>query len=552
VGVDWQTSLALRAADLACRRPFLRAARAPRRTQEQALRRILTANAATAFGHSHGFEGLRSLDAFRAAVPVQTYDSLKDAIRTQAELGVATLTREPPVFYARTSGTTGPARDFPVTATAQQVQRTAQKILAASIHRCSNFFRGTVAGFGGAYVEGQLPSGQPFGSASGQTHATTPSFVHRKLVVSSAAQELHDPLEKYHLYALCALRAPDLTGLIAANPSTFVSVMRHIETCAEAVLRDLTQGSFTIGHEPSPAASAAAGRAAPCPGQARRLQAALAGPLRLDAIWPHLSALASWTGGNCRPALDRLTSLLPPAVRTIEIGYRASEFVGTINVDAASNLCLPDVRHTIFEFVEQDQWERGDADFRWLDEIEETRRYYIFATTVSGLYRYHINDVVEVAGHFAGCPGLRFVQKGQGVTSITGEKLHESQLLEAVRWATAAAGLRSAFFMALADPAEARYRLFYETEQPRQGLAETLSAGLDRSLSALNIEYAAKRGSDRLHAPCVTLLAPGAGEALKRHMIANGQREAQCKLPVLADAGRWRFDFAPYAWEALA
>ena len=33
-------------------------------------------------------------------------------------------------------------------------------------------------------------------------------------------------------------------------------------------------------------------------------------------------------------------------------------------------------------------------------------------------------------------------------------------------------------------------------------------------------------------------------------MIANGQREGQCKLPVLADAGRWRFDFAPYTWQA--
>lgn len=551
MGIDWQTSLALRAADLAYRRPFLRAARDPRRTQEQALQRILRANAATTFGRSYGFEGLSSLDAYRAAVPVQTYEGLEAAIQTQAEHGVPALTCEPPLFYARTSGTTGPARDFPVTATAQRVQRTAQRILAASIYRCSRFFLGSVACFGGAYVEGRLPSGQPFGSASGQTHATTPAFVRKKFVVSSAAQELHDPLEKYHLYALCALRVPDLTGLIAANPSTFVSVIRHIETCAEAVLRDLTDGSFTITAPPSPAARAAVGRATPCPGQARRLQAAL-GDMRLDAIWPHLSALACWTGGNCRPALDRLAPLLPPAVRTIEIGYRASEFVGTINVDAANNLCLPDLRHTIFEFVEQDSWERGDADFRWLDQIEEGRRYYLFATTVSGLYRYHINDVVEVAGRFAHCPGLRFVQKGQGVTSITGEKLHESQVLEAVRLAAPAAGLPPAFFIALADPQAARYRLFYETGQPWPGLAETLSAGLDRSLAALNIEYAAKRGSERLHAPGVTLLAPGAGEALKRHMIANGQREAQCKLPVLADAGRWRFDFAPYAWQTLA
>ena len=58
--------------------------------------------------------------------------------------------------------------------------------------------------------------------------------------------------------------------------------------------------------------------------------------------------------------------------------------------------------------------------------------YYIIVTTPSGLYRYFINDVVRVTGFLHAAPLLKFMQKGKGVTNITGEKLYEAQVLAAV------------------------------------------------------------------------------------------------------------------------
>ena len=545
------SSLILRAADLVYRQPFLRRATDPRGAQERALASILNANKETEFGRGHGFDRINSLDEFRSNVPVQTHDSLKNAIHRQAETGEPALTGDPPIFYARTSGTSGPARDFPVTVSSKRIQSIAQRILAASIHRGSDFFAGSVAGFSGAYVEGNLPSGQPFGSASGLTYATTPSFLKARFVVPSEAHAVKKTLEKYHLYALHALRAADLTGLIAANPSTFSSIIRHIREFSEVILRDLADGTFTITDEPSREVLSLGQSESRYPEQAGRLETALAGGLRLDMIWPRLSALATWTGGNCRVALDSLASILPPRLKLIEIGYRSSEFLGTVNVDIEQNLCLPSFCDTVFEFVEQEKWEKNQPDYLWLDEIEEGRRYYIFATTVSGLYRYHINDIVEVSGRIARCPGLQFVQKGRGVTNITGEKLHEQQMLEAVQHAAAAAGLSPAFFMAIADAKASTYRLYYETEdRPPTGLAGTFEEHLDKALSERNIEYAAKRCSERLRSPEIVLLEPGAGEALKRHRVANGQREAQYKAPILADRAGWDFNLDLHAWQA--
>jgi hypothetical protein len=521
---------ALIAADLIYRRPFLAAARDPRRAQQQTLRRILAANAGTEFGKAHGFDALISRDAFRAAVPVQTHGSLAAAIRRQAESGARELTMAPPVYYARTSGTTGPARDFPVTATAQAAQRSAQRILAATLHRGSGFFDGKVAGFSGAHIEGRLPSGQPFGSASGQTYATAPALVRRSFVVPEPVFGIADPFEKYHAYAVSALAIRDLSGIITANPSTLLSILAHIRQHTEQVLRDLAEIRGL-------------------PDRARMLDAAIAQTLALDRIWPRLKTLATWTGGNCRAALDRLRPMLPPDLRIVEIGYRASEFVGTINVDAAANTCLPDIGHSVFEFVEEERWERGDLDFLWLDQIEAGRRYYIFATTSSGLYRYNINDVVEVTGRAGDCPALVFVRKGQGMTSITGEKIHEMQVLEAVRQVAAAIGLAPAFFIAIADPGATRYRLIHEIDAPPAGgTAEQAALSFDAALRDANIEYAAKRYSGRLLPPEAVFVKPGTGEAVKAAAVAAGQREAQVKPPVLADATRWHFDFGPFRW----
>ena len=50
-----------------------------------------------------------------------------------------------------------------------------------------------------------------------------------------------------------------------------------------------------------------------------------------------------------------------------------------------------------------------------------------------------MNDLLDVTGFFHQTPLLRFVQKGRGVTSLTGEKLYEAQAIEAIQDAAAAA-----------------------------------------------------------------------------------------------------------------
>lgn len=546
--LDLLSRLTLTAADHLYRRPLLRQARDPAKAQWRTLRRILGANGATTFGRTHGFASVRSRDAYRAAVPHQTFDDLAPLIDRQSEYGEAALTAEAPVYFARTSGSTGPARDFPVTPAGQQAQRAAQRAFVATLYRDTELFSGDIAAFSGAYIEGRKPNGLPYGSASGQSFATAPSRLRRKLILPEAAGAIPDADAKRHIHAVAALASADLSGMIAANPSTLLALARHLERHGEMTLRDLRDGRISWPGIDDLALAPAVTPAS----RVREIERGLADGVRFNALWPRLKTFVAWTGGNCQVALDQLRPYLAPDAAIVEIGYRASEFIGTINVDAQAALCLPALDQIVFEFVEESVWERGGRDFLWLDELELGARYYVFATTPSGLYRYHINDVVEVTGRVGATPTFAFVRKGQGATSITGEKLYEEQAMRAV--ADAAKGwLPPAYYVMVADAAAARYRLYYEVETaPGGDVASGFAAAVDRNLRQLNIEYDAKRASGRLHAVSAAFLRPDAGAAIAKAAVAAGQREAQLKLPALVDGARWPYDMSRHAWTRTA
>jgi hypothetical protein len=163
-------------------------------------------------------------------------------------------------------------------------------------------------------------------------------------------------------------------------------------------------------------------------------------------------------------------------------------------------------------------------------------------TTPSGLYRYFINDLVRVVGHLHRTPLLRFVQKGKGVTSITGEKLYESQALTGVLAVLGRYGLAAGFVMILADEEQRRYCLYVETDHAARPGTQAIAIEVDREFARLNVEYEAKRGSERLDLPSMHWLRQGAAESFKAHCVRQGQREGQFKTVALAYKKSLGFD----------
>jgi len=517
----------------------------PATTQEKVLAKILAKNAETTFGEEHSFSAIKTIADYRKNVPVQSFDKLNPYIERQMS-GETALTSEPPVYYAKTSGTTGSSKFIPVTQTGLAQMKMAQRFLSVALWQGTGFFSGTILGMASPWMEGRLENGVAYGSSSGSAYRSLSRLLKGKFANPPQAFEITDVAAKYQVYALAVLASPDISGIVTANPSSILKICEIIEADQALLLDALDRRSVD---QLLPEAAATAAEIFKNLDQARvhdLLQAQLSqGELLPETIWPNLNTIATWSGGSCGIAIRKLRSKLPQGLQIAEFGYAASEFVGTFNSDAVANICMPLISEHYYEFVSRADWDEDRQNFLGIQDLIEGQEYYVFMTTQSGLYRYDINDLMLAGPGTGNCVSLSFLQKGRGVTSITGEKLSEHQVITAAANAFETLGLTTNGFMFLAHEDAARYEFFVEADREIDlvAVAETT----ERSLQELNSEYADKRASGRLHPIVARRLAAGAMSAFRDESVAGGVREAQYKPVVLEYMKNWAEKIAPWA-----
>jgi hypothetical protein len=158
-------------------------------------------------------------------------------------------------------------------------------------------------------------------------------------------------------------------------------------------------------------------------------------------------------------------------------------------------------------------------------------------TTSYGLYRYHIYDVVRVTGFHNNTPLIEFLSKGAHFANITGEKLSEYHVSDAMSHALKDMDLAlSTYSLAPCWNDEVPYYgLFVERGDlagREQGIR--LTEALERRLAEVNVEYASKRESRRLGPVRLEMLSAGAWQEWDRKRLARtGGTLEQYKHPCL-------------------
>ncbi len=511
---------ALRRQDRKLWRKLDRQASDPTATQQETLLRILRLHQETTAGRRWGFTSVCSHRDFAEAVPVNDYESLRPDIELQEESGEPILTTEAPILFARTSGTTGEPKYLPVTPSGLKSQAEAQRLVATMVNRHSSIYGGRLLTIASPAIEGHRRGGMPYGSASGLIVDGMPAMVRSRYVLDSRVLAIEDHDERYFAIAAASLAEPNLRAIATANPSTLVRLRGVIVDQWDDLLSRVAESS---------------------PRRAGELtQLGQPGERGFGDLWPALEVVMTWTAGSCGLALQQLRPYLPAGLKLFELGYTASELRGTVPLGPDRSDCVPLLGDVYFEFVERSEWESGNDEFLGLADLEVGHHYYVIVTTIDGLYRYDMNDIVEVVSHYQATPTLVFVQKGRGVTNITGEKLAESQLINAMLAAGNGRIPGSGFFLCLANATQNRYDLF--VEGPLQTDAGALCEAVEMELRSSNIEYGAKRASGRLHAMRVFEVGEGTSDAYRRHCVNEGQREVQFKYLHLQPADQCRFD----------
>jgi hypothetical protein len=526
--------------------------RTPAQAQDCLLREILRTNADTEFGRRHGFGGITTFEEFQARVPVSTYEDLEPYITAEMNGRPNQLTKDPPVLFTTTSGTTGARKYIPMTRQGKRAKSHLTWLWLCGLYRDHpGIVGGRILSVVSPEVESHAPNGVPIGAESGHAYRTMPGPVKSMYTAPYGVFAIEDYEAKY--YTLLRLAAGQDISLIATvNPSTIVLLADRLARHAESIIRDVHDGSLS-SDLPVPKDLRDSLHLRPDPGRAKHLEQAAAngdGVLRPGLAWPKLAAVGCWKGGTVGAYLARFDTLFPRRPPVRDLGFYATELRGSVPLSDEGDGGVVAVGTNVLEFHPAGEDRApGGRELLPIDRLEPGQRYFVFVTNASGLYRYEMNDIVEVVGSYQRTPLIRFVQKGKGVVSFTGEKLYEVQVIAAVEAALASMRGRYHFIAAVAELVGAttpRLVFLIEFDEPiAEHDGSALVDRLDAALGDQNEEYQAKRKSLRYGAPIIRVVRPGEFDRYRRRMVETGQRaDGQFKVLRLTSDNSFAAEFA--------
>ncbi|MDR2392415.1 MAG: GH3 auxin-responsive promoter family protein [Planctomycetota bacterium] len=532
---------------------FARDCECPRAAQERSLRAILRRNASTDFGRAAGFEKLSCIKgenlwcAFRAAIPIRACEEFLPWVDRMKAGERDVLVPGRPQMFSLTSGTTSKPKFCPVTR-AFIMEHHRQHLLW--LHRCCqdhpSVYNGKSLVVASPAVMGMTAGGIPYGSMSGKQLETQSIPVRRRLAAPPEIFSLSKAEDRWFDLLLFALAQENLRTVTAINPSTLVLLADRLKRNAEALLDALERGHPANRNASfPPARRELARRFRPCPVRARRLREIfrLDGMLSPAAAWPNIQLILTWQGGSAAFYLPKVEELWGPVPRRC-LGLRASE--GTFSLPMSDNnpAGILAVGGHVVEFLPaSDEPPAPDAVTLLADQLEREERYRMVITTSGGFYRYDLGDQIRVVGFRRKTPLIVFERRAGAVLSATGEKMTETQAMEAMRSAAAGLSLNGFSLTWELIGGRAGYVVAVECRNGEETLARDgnafrrrlreLASSFDAELGRLNCEYAAKRQDGRL-APVRCLLLPDCFyEELRTRLAASGRPDGQLKYPIL-------------------
>ena len=519
--------------------------RNPTETQERLLNRIITKNRETAFGNAHRFSNIGSFGHFQRRAPITVYEDLKPYIEASLRGEPNQLTAEKPVLFATTSGTTGASKYIPVTPESRPVKSYLMRVWLSALQRDHRIFGGRILTVVSPEVESYAPCGTPCGAESGHGYKNIPKAIKSLYSCPYEVYEIKDYEAKY--YSLLRVAAGQSISLIyTCNPSTVLLLGQRLARFTEPIIRDVRDGTLSRDFDvPGDLRVAINGQLSADPARAASLEKAAsagAGELLPKHVWPELAAIGCWKGGTVGMYVDKFDQYYPPGLPVRDIGYFASEHRGSVPMTDDGSSGVLAIPTNVYEFfpVDEDRKPKG-AELLTVEELDEGKQYYIYVTTVAGLYRYDMNDIIEVTGFYEKTPLIRFVQKGKGVVSFTGEKLYEAQVLAAVDHAFAPVLGNYEFIAAIGEMRGSKpcYVFLLEFDQPVQDVeAKAMLKSLEEALCSKNMEYASKRDSMRLDAPVLRVIKSGEFDRYRKRAVEKGKSDGQFKiLRLTTDAG---------------
>lgn len=421
--------------------------------QRRVLARLLGQAAHTAWGRKYRYDQLHTYEDFAAAVPVTTYEDLKEYIDRMRHGEADLLWKGRVKWYAKSSGTTNDKSKF-IPVSPQELHDThyagGRDALAIYLHHHpqSRIFSGKALILGGSHAPNYNLPGSLVGDLSAILIENINPLVNLIRTPDKHTALLPDFEEKRDRIARIAMhqRVTNLSGV----PSWMLSVLTRVQE--------------------------------------------LSGESDLSRVWPDLEVF--FHGGvSFTPYREQYKRIITsPGMHYMET-YNASEGFFGLQVDPADpSMTLMTDYGVFYEFIPLDTLGTPQQQVLPLWQTETGVNYALVISTSGGLWRYQIGDTVR----FTDASRARFVISGRTKSFINafGEELivdnAEKGLAQACRQTGAEVSEYTAAPVFMDDNGKCRHQWLIEFRR-RPSSLEEFAAALDQALQSINSDYEAKR-----------------------------------------------------------
>ncbi|MET7550935.1 GH3 auxin-responsive promoter family protein [Streptomyces sp. NPDC005500] len=501
--------------------------------QQRVRTQFLDENAATAFGVEHGFARIRSVDDYRAAVPLRTYADFAPWVQRVAAGEPAVLTAQDPKLFFHTSGSTGPSKTIPVTE--RFLSTTYLPFFRAAMGVPAEYFPETVLRGSSTLNLRHDRLTAPATTASGRPSlGPCQADLRRSFGVTvrepgwdAPWAELpvpvgdQDHMDKLYLRVRMAVEH-DVRTVIGHNPTMIAVLPELLAQWWPLILKEVHDGTYMgrPGGTPNPV-------------RARELEtmADYFGRPTPAMIWPRMQLLYCWTSGVASLYLPRLKELYGSGVTILPTPVVASEGPVGVPIDRHPTAGPLSVSTCLYEFVEAEQDLRADSPTLLFDELTDGRDYHVVFSHVGGLYRYVLGDLVHVVDHVHGVPRVEYAGRSN-LMNGAGERVREYHLVRALQGAATRTGLDIVNVISRLSPEPGSlhydFAVAFPTE-PEDGDLLSFQGALDQELRAIAPGYSSARSKGDIEATHVQSIPPSRFVEYWHHRVDAGRRPVEVK-----------------------
>lgn len=514
-----------------------KASRAPMRENAALLRTILRENRNTEFGKAHHFASIRSIEDFRKAVPIGTYEDFAPFIERMKNGEKNLLTSSKVLGYSRTSGSSGVPKYIPATKASLKayVNYTWTRALALGAEALEKQGKRYQPGRGvflSPATNECLPGGMPCSNIAEIGAREYGRFYPFILTVPTRELfDMHDGDYIYNIYRF-ALMDADVTFIFSVFFSINVSQLAYLQKNWQTIVNDIRDGVISDSVQMDAALrKKLSALIKPMPERADYLQKQFEqgfDETLMRRLWPNLTVLCSIGNASFKPAADYVRRFSGGVPFDFSI-YGASEGL------VAACRELEDTRMQLltdscfFEFIPAETSDDADKRVLTLDQLEEGGKYEILITTRAGLYRYHLKDVIEVRGFHNRCPLISFVYRKGQLFNIAGEKFSEEDARNTVEMLEKAHGITIDHWLFYQDDSvtPSRYALVAESDAALDW--DACIDELEGYMGQCNKRYTGQRAKHFISRLTVRQQIPGTHDAWAKRCLDLGASAAQLK-----------------------